>query len=134
MDWHFSERTSVHTTQNPVCATSPTLLDGFCSYPYTVTNMTMEMTVKTGFCDAASFSWVMELCHGVCVCRGGGGGGGRPCPTFLVLTYFWGFWVNGNVYKLCLHGYRCSWGYQFSIGVSITTERVCVKLQEWECG
>ena len=30
----------VRTTQNLVCATSPTPLDWFCSYPHTVTNMT----------------------------------------------------------------------------------------------
>ena len=38
----------------------------------------MEMTVKTGFSDAASFTWVIGLCHGE-----------HPCPTdtFLVLLY-----------------------------------------------
>jgi len=44
----------------------------------------MQMTVKTGFCDAASFTKVMRLCHG-----------GHPFPTdtFLVIYVLLWWWT-----------------------------------------
>ena len=59
LDVHYSVRTSVRTSRNHVCATPPTLLDGFCSFsPY---RLDMKMTINKGLCDAASFTWVMDF-------------------------------------------------------------------------
>jgi len=51
-----------YKVENLVCATPPTLLGGFCSYPHTDQHG-MKMTVKIGFCDVASFTSVLRLCH-----------------------------------------------------------------------
>ena len=59
LDVHYSVRTSVRTSRNFVCATPPTLLDGFCSF--SSYQLDMKMTIKKGLCDAASFTWVMDF-------------------------------------------------------------------------
>ena len=63
LDLHFSVRTSVRlsvrpyvsTSRNIVCATPPTPLDSFCSYSYTVTNMTWRWQQKVYRCTSTSF-------------------------------------------------------------------------------
>ena len=41
--------------KNLVCATPPTPLDGFCSYPHTVTS-DMKIAVKIGL-------WMLQVLH-----------------------------------------------------------------------
>ena len=53
LELHFS----VRTTQHIMCATPPTVLGGFCSYSYTVTNMTWRWPLILWCC----FTWVMGL-------------------------------------------------------------------------
>ena len=82
-DLHFSVHPSVRpivrmyvrTTLNLVYATPPTPLDGFCSYPHTVTNMTWRL-------DFAMLQVLHELWDFVI--------GGHPCPTdtLLVCPFF----------------------------------------------
>ena len=80
---HFSIRTSVRTYKSKSCVGNSYTPWWILVIPTHSDQLDMKMTVKIGFCDVASLTWVMGLCHW-----------GGPCPAdtfivcFLVLLCF----------------------------------------------